>query len=274
MKSQSGNLMSKFRRLAVGGLFACAAITASADPTISNEDGLFDPFGGFDWNKAGNVLTFGPIVNGGTVTSVFWANAIAVTDTASNPFALPGLTPPGSGYEYTVYATFTETVSCGGNIGDPCGAIAAFTLTSGSWDIYYDTTPDANLVTGAGITNGDVLLSGNVGSGGGIFNLTPGGGIGVFNYQGAVTYTNPLYINPALLASTATATLQTGGATTNWTPPTGQPNGLPLTGGIPFQADGNQSFTARSVPEPSTLLLLSGALLGLAIVRRKGSAKA
>ena len=43
---------------------------------------------------------------------------------------------------------------------------------------------------------------------------------------------------------------------------------------VAFQADGNQSFKARTVPEPSTLLLLSGALLGLAVARRKGSAKA
>lgn len=274
MKSYTGNLSKKLRTLACGGLFACMAMSASADPTITNTDGTFDPFGGFDWNKAGNVLTFGPIVNGGSVTSVFWANAVLLNDTSSMPFATPGLQPTGSAYEYTVYAVMTETVSCGGALGDPCGAFANFTLTGGSWTIYYDTSPDANLVAGTGIQDGDILLTGSVTGGGGVFNLTPGGGIGAFNYQGSVTYTNSTYINPALVSSTATSTLQVGNATTNWTPPSGQPGGGSIVGALAFQADGNQAFTARSVPEPSTLLLLSGALLGLAAVRRKGSTKA
>ncbi len=87
MKSSTGNFSKKLRALACGGLFACMAMSASADPTLTNSDGTFDPFGGFDWNKAGNVLTFGPIVNGGTVTSVFWANAVKLNDTSSNPFS-------------------------------------------------------------------------------------------------------------------------------------------------------------------------------------------
>lgn len=282
MKSHNLNLTSKLRRFAVGGLFAAMAVTASADPTITNEDGTFDPFGGFDWSKAGNVITTGPIISGGVVTSYYWANAIAVTDTSSNPFNLPGLAPPGSGYEYTAYAVVVETVSCPPvPAGMPCGATATFTAVPGAseWFVYYDTTPDANLVTGAGITNGDLLLQGTVTSGGGNFNIVGTGGIGVFFYQGDVTYTNSTYISPELVGTTAVATLQFGSLTTNWTAPTGQPgpggSNAPIAPGtLAFQADGNQSFTARSVPEPSTLLLLSGALLGLAVIRRKGSAKA
>src|SRR5664279_3995166 len=239
---------ARLAKLACGGLLALAASAASADPILVNTDGSFSPFGGFDWNKAGNAVTSGPIVNGGTVTSVFWANAIAVVDTANNPFLLPGLKPPGGLYEYTAFASITETVSCAGAIGDPCGASAAFSATSGFWDVYYDTAPNANLVTGAGITDGQLLLAGNVTSGGGIFLLSGTGGVGGFDYEGNVTFTNNTYLNPDLDASNATASFQFGSTTTSWTAPTSEPGTSGTTTPIPagslsFQADGNQSFT-------------------------------
>lgn len=274
--STASSFRGRLATLACGGLLALTVSGAYAGPTITNLDGSFSPFGGFDWSKAGNAITSGAIINGGTVTSIFWANAIAVVNTASVPFLMPGLDPPGTLYEYTAFATITETVSCAGAPGDPCGANATFTATGGSWDVYYDTAPNANLVTGAGITDGAKLIEGNVTSGGGLFSLFGGGGIGVFDYMGNVTYTNSAYINPDLDTSTAVATLQFGNTTTNWTPPSSEPAAGGGTQPIPpgslsFQADGNQSFTARTVPEPATLLLLGGALLGLGIVVRKQS---
>jgi len=262
--------------LLAGGALAIASAGAYAIPSITNVDGTFDPFGGFDWNKAGSAKTVGPIVDGATVTTTYMANAIAVVDTSSNVFVTPGLKPPASPgtYEYTAFATFTETVSCGGG-GGACGNTATFTATGGTWAVYYDTAHNANLVTGTGITDGIKIISGTVDSGGGTFTLSGTGGIGVFSYEGAVTATDNTFVNPNLIGTTAIATLQFGSSTTNWVRPTGFAVAAPPGGATPvlatdlvFQADGNQSFT---VPEPGTLALLGTLALGLGFVGRRRS---
>jgi hypothetical protein len=78
--------------------------------------------------------------------------------------------------------------------------------------------------------------------------------------QGIVTFTNNLYVNPDLLGTTFTSTLQLGAAQTSYVDPGGF-NGTPWAGlqgpgDIVFQADANQSFTERTVPEPMSLALI------------------
>lgn len=67
--------------------------------------------------------------------------------------------------EITVQATIVET---GSGVG---GAAASFTSVSGTYKIFYDTTVDANDITGNGYGDGTLILEGTINPGGtGVFN--------------------------------------------------------------------------------------------------------
>lgn len=279
-------------KIAVGlsavGLLAVAA-PSFAIPSLTWTSTNFgtqtvDPFGGIDWNSAGTAVSvgFNPAVANSVITTTYWANAVGIKDPNGGTYATPGINPPAAnGWEFTIKAVITETSIClltADFNATPVSALnpcisALFVTVNGSYDVYFDPLADANLVTGAGITDGDVVLSGTVNSGvAGSFNVTgPGSGTGAFSFKGAVTYTNNAYINPDLDFSRATTTLQIGGDTGGWQAPTSQPNGGGGTTGLPanylaFQADGNQTF---GIPEPGTLALLGLGLVGAVVGSRR-----
>lgn len=270
-------------------LIACALVGMSSSvlaSTITNLDLTnASPFGGFDWSSNGTAVSSpGPAYHSGdAITTLFFADAKTIDKTGGGSFATPNLilSAPGGGafgagqYEYTVVATILETIDCGPT-GTLCSGASSFTATGGSYNIYYDYSGAAggntiaNQITGTGFTDGDLLLSGTIDPGfAGIFVPTGTGGSGFFQFAGGVTSTNSTYIQPNQTASSAFSTLQFGTSVSNWTPATGTPNGALPASNIQFQADGNQAFTATTVPEPGTLFLLGSALLGLGVVARK-----
>jgi hypothetical protein len=260
--------MSSTRKLA-SALFGAALVglsSAASAAVILTGDGNREPFGGFDWAQNGNAVTtgFAP-VTGTVLTTTYWANAIAVNSANGGVLSTPNLSPFNAAgtYEYTVLATIQETVTC---INASCSQ-ALFSATSGSYQIWYDTSPDSNLVTGTGITDGTLIISGSINPGAaGVFVASGTGGTGVFEFTGNVGFTNTSFINPELLSTNAVATLQFGSSVTNWTPPTGTPTGAIAPGALLFQADGNQAF---QVPEPGTLLLGGLSLLLAGMGRRR-----
>jgi hypothetical protein len=268
--------MSKKKVLAVAVALGAAVAAGSASAiTITNTDGT-NAFDGFDWAQGGTAYTVGFTgANGNLFTLNYFATATALTITPFN-FTLPGMDivangvpggPPATGnqYEYTIVASLQEQV-------DTCTTIGAntectFNVIGGTFNIYYDTTPDSNAIAGAlgtGFTdgtapNGDPLISGTINPlNGQVFSTVTGSNSTTL--QGVITFTSPL-IDPALLGTTATTTLQIGQAITAWVNPGGF-NGVafaalqPSPADVVFQADANQTFTPRQVPEPVSLALL------------------
>lgn len=270
--------------LVAAGLFAGAA-PAFAVPalTFTSPVAAFgtqtvDPFTGFDWATSASAVTTGFATDGTTVFSTtYLASAASVLTTSAQAAPLLGLTSsgaPANWFEFTIKATIFETAVVDAT--DPNAV--NFTATGGTFDIFYDSSANADRNTGSGYLDGTKIISGTINPGyAGQFTGDGTGlnGTGNFDFFGTVTFTQTdstldAWINPELVATNAVATLQLG---TNlgggWTRPTSWVDGGGISdGALVFQADGNQGFSA--VPEPGTLALLGLGLLGMAgRMRRK-----
>jgi len=278
--------MKKFGKLAAALAIASAASFGSAAnaASITNSDGTLSPFGGIDWDSAGIAWTSGFSDTAGDTFTLYyasWATSIKqpdgttfttgfldnTADGVANSVLGNFLNQNNLSYEYTIFAVLDESVvSCG-------LTECTFNVTGGDFYIYYQVPANADVAAGTGFTDGTLVIQGTVDPDLGTLFSTINGGQA--NLTGTVTYTNNTYINPSLLGTKLTSTLQLA-SQTNVTFPTAfdkngdgttEPLGDPQV--IEFQADANQTFTAVPVPEPGILLLLGSAFAGLAAIGRR-----
>lgn len=265
---------SKLSGIALAAGMAFAA-SAQAAPTLTNADGGFPNFNGFDWSAIGTAYTQGFVPVAGDVFNLtYFSSATALS--AGGVVVPPsmdvdpnGALDGGKAYEYTIVASIQEQVSsC--NI-----ATCTFDVLGGTWTIYYDLAGNANhSALGTGYSDGAILMSGNwVAQPGGSFTAPGGTGFGVASLLGNITFTNAALLAPPQTNTIAFSTLQLNAPTFGWTSPGGF-NGTTfaaLGAEVVFQADANQSF----VPEPGIAALLGVGLVGMGVnAARRRKAKA
>lgn len=242
-------------------------------------DGILQNFSGFDWHANGAAWIQGFNLTGAnttgdtdtfTLTYQAFAGGIDSTSPTPNLFVAPPESATGT-YELTTYQTLNETATCQ-NVG--CTSIQIAT-TGGTWNVFLDSTPDANQAAGSGFLDGVSILSGNWTSGLSAFTANgaiPGAGVigtGGGFLNGTVTSTNNTYVNPTLSGTEFQASLQFPGLSSpNFTRP-GAFNGVATGANSPtdfvIQTDGSQNYT---VPEPGMLALIGVGLLGFGFSRR------
>jgi hypothetical protein len=262
----------KMKALAVAVAMSAAAFAGGAmgqatEFNLTNADGTIT-IDEFDWASTGVAWTSGfQATQGDTFTLYFasWAvnlnlEGIDVSgaNLDTNPDGVDG------GYEYTIFATLQETVtSCTTDPGTGSTS-CTFQVNSGNYDIYYDTSANANIDLATadprdwtGFQDGITLISGTVfNQPGGTFVVTgTGSGTGSNTLFGSVT-TQSALITPVLDGTTATTTLQLGAAAGNFRPVASVDGIVVGAGEVEFKGDANQQFTASAIPEPASLALL------------------
>lgn len=273
--------------LAAAASFGGSAMAA----TITNGDGVLQPFAGFDWASASAAWTTGLVaaegnVNPGTglcagacsfnIEYAGWAVGLNKVGGGYLTAGTLDIDPDGAdgGYEYTMRATLTATLIAYA----PSLGVASYSITGGSFTIYYDTAANANTLapTGGGWTgfnDGTVIVTGSLNTAvPQLFNL--GDGSGNINLVGTVGTTNGLYINPAIVGTQVSSTLQLYPiSTTSFSPPTSVDGGpvIDAVNEALFQADANQNFTFKT-PEPASMLLAGLALMGAGVASRRRKA--
>jgi hypothetical protein len=294
----------------IGSMVLGSSAQAAGIVFFPTGSGMPYTIGGMDPGP-GNALAVSsvPLTIGGTFQLDYQATVPALIGTNGLDFTPPGL---GSTYQLTVLGSFTEVVTSLSSSGTVATFALAPTQSSNSFfELYYNSAVVANNLAGTGFNVGTLVIAGTPATSSpsvSVFSISTTGGspnIAAFdefshNYPGINTvmgsgasmlWANVTYYNPAFVGTPISKIAFNSSIVTPFdevspsarfvgSPGTSAPSVIPNLGTIngangtdfQFQADGNFSFTAATIPEPASVILASlgflGALCFVACVRK------
>ena len=277
------------------GLSSVAQGQTVTDVTVRDGAGniLASGVRSFDESQSGSGLAVGfTPVEGTSFTFLYQANVVnGFDDAAGDEIAAPGLNASfasAGGYEFTVVASITETVT-GVTVAGDGSTTVTFSTTGGTASIFYDsaTAGGAKSVTSTGVGFDDGTLVGtfNVVGGSGFSNFTTfasgsGGGFTDYDFVVSPTGVDASYIEGVLgpigdLHFTSSQVLPPGNSTTSGfhmnAPNDGNADIYASTasaGNLLLKVDGSNTFTT-AIPEPETYALMLAGLGALGFMTRR-----
>jgi len=237
----------------------------AAGATDGDED-VVGPFDTYDFGMGAAVIdgALGSISAGDQLTGSYqsYVTSHELNSTGGGTADAQNLnsTGSGSGYELTIAADFTETVTSviNGNV--------TFNITGGSANLWFDTTPDFDFNNDTGFSATNAILTGTIVGGSG--TLISGGLFGVTSIDIVVdSYDANVFSPDNIVAGNSVFTLQITNPT-NAAFLDGIRNGAKSVNGntvdiddLLLAADGNLALQA--VPIPAAVWLFASGLLGL-----------
>lgn len=266
LKNFAETIMKTFKLAAAAIAIACTAAPAAAVSTWVGTANYgvetVGPFNTYDFSSAG-VLLLDP--QSSTVVNGYYQSF--VTQHMLDGFVVSNPLLSSGNYEITVAAHFTSQVTSSNVFGQ------TFSIMSGGFSLWLDTTPDRSFGTDSGFTNGLKIMEGTMISGAGStvnFGTQQFGGgalqLKVTGYD--ATIYNPKTISSGENVFTLRLNSPVDGSFIN---PITSVQGhayLPSTNDLKYAADGNLVLTAVPEPDDYALFLAGLGMIG-AIVRRR-----
>jgi hypothetical protein len=281
-----------FAMAATLGLSSTANAAPVTDVTVQDGSGntIANNVRTFDENEAGSGLALGftPVV-GSTFSFLYQANVVGFNDatgTAITPLAGLNASFASGGYEFTVVARITETVT---SVSTVAGiTTVTFAATGGTTSIFFDSVASGGVKsvtsTDVGFDDGHQVGLFDVVAGAGLSNFTTfAGGVGL----GATQYDFVIHggssVDPAYIAGlqgpigdmhfTSSQVIPTGTSLTtgfHLGTPSNAPDMYPTTatdGNLLLKVDGSNTFISV-VPEPATYALMLAGLGAIGFMTR------
>lgn len=170
--------------------------------TVNTGGGAASNVLNFDWVSTGSGVATGvgpfgtPPAIGKQFDFLYQAYLIDLTDTGGQSVVPPG---NNSTYEFTFVAKFPEIVAAF----DPITNTVAFqTVAGGTFYIYADASPNANVTTGSGFDDGILVARGTIDPDqfSTFTALSTASGTGAYIVTGKVDWVDPAYFIPSAIA--------------------------------------------------------------------------